>query len=475
MANIRTLKLNLLADTTDFAKGIKKASGQTNSFAKDVAHNMKIASVAAAGMALAFGVSAVKAAAADQKSQKQLALALKNTTKATNAQVVASEKWITAQQFAYGVADDKLRPALAKLVRVTGDVKKSQNLLSLALDVSAGSGKDLETVTNAISRAQQGNLTGLKRLGVPLSDTIIKNKDLAAALKITEDRFKGAAAQGADTLSGKMAIFNQRMSEAKETIGTAIITAIQPLADKWLPKISSGVTNFVAGLTGANGMNQAVKDGQDNVFILGQNVASFFKTLNDNKGLLRNIGILIGSIFIGAKAGAAVGAMVSALATLRAAFLVTTGVAATTAAAEAAATGGASLLLAAPAIGAIIAAFGAVGLIGLLSFDKNKGKGKPTGAAAGAVRSGAAQQDTGVGAGGFGGLSSGDPVTNSGGNGWGGGARGITKRSNFRQSSTTIINLNGIVDGESARRSIERVMQESSIRTGAINLNGAAL
>lgn len=466
MANIRTLKLNLLADTTDFANGIKKASGQTEGFGKQVANNMKIAAVAAAGMAFAFGVSAVKAAAADQKSQKQLALALKNTTKATNAQIASSEKWITAQQFAYGIADDKLRPALAKLVRVTGDVKKSQNLLSLALDVSAGSGKDLETVTNAISRAQQGNLTGLKKLGVPLSDTIIKNKNLAAALKITEDRFKGAAAQGADTLSGKMAIFNQRMSEAKETIGTAILTAIQPLAEKWLPKISSGVTNFVGGLTGATGMNQAVKDGQENIFILGQNVASFFKTLNDNKGLLKNIGILIGSIFIGAKAGAAVGAMVTALSTLRAGLAATTVVAAETAAAEAAATGGGSLLVALPAIIAIGAAFG---IPALINFWANKNKKREPGKSSTNTKlpNGQYLEVPGTMVGPNGELPPGAVPYVS--------PSPSIKRSSFRQSAPVTINLNGIVDGESARRSIERVMQQSSIRTGAVNLNGVAL
>jgi len=463
MANIRTLKLNLLADTTDFASGIKRASGQTNSFAKNVANNMKIAAVAATGMAVAFGVSAVKAAAADQRSQKQLAVALKNTTKATNAQVAASEKWITSQQFAYGIADDKLRPALAKLVRVTGDVGKAQELLSLSIDVAAGSGKSLEAVTNAVSRAQQGNLSGLKKLGVPLSDTIIKNKDLSAALKITEDRFKGAAAQGADTMSGKMAIFNQRMNEAKETIGAAIITAIQPFADKWLPKLASGVTNFVAGLTGANGMNQALKDGQQNIFQIGENVRSFFKTLNDNKGLLKNIAILIGSIFIGAKAGAAVGLMISALGDLKAAFVGVEAAAALAAGAEAAATGGASTLAALPAITAIGVAFG---IPALISFWSRKKAGPGPNATNYKIPGGGQLEVPRGMVGPNGELPPGAMPYVS--------PTPRPKRSSFKQSSVTI-NMNGIVDGESARRSIERLMQQSSQRTGAVNLGGSVL
>ena len=206
MANIRTLKLNLLADTKDFSKGIKEASGQTDSFSgkiksgmASIAKSAALAGVAVAGMAAAFAVDAVKAAAADQKSQKQLALALKNTTKATNTQIKAVEKWITKQQFAYGVSDTKLRPALAKLTRVTGDVSKAQDLLSLAMDVAAGTGKDLSTVTDALVKAQNGNLGALKRLGVPLSDTIIKTKDLAAANDLMAKSYGGAAAANADT------------------------------------------------------------------------------------------------------------------------------------------------------------------------------------------------------------------------------------------------------------------------------------
>jgi hypothetical protein len=91
------------------------------------------------------------------------------------------------------------------------------------------------------------------------------------------------------------------------------------------------------------------------------------------------------------------------------------------------------------------------------------------------VKSGAEQQKTGVGAGGFGGIQYGTPEENSGGNGWGGGARGIPVRRNFRQSAPVTIVMNGILDGESARRSIERALQQSSIRTGPLKLDGAAL
>jgi hypothetical protein len=533
MANIRTLKLNLLADTSDFAHGIKKASAQTDSFSKKIAKDMKVAAVAVGTLAIAFGVSAVKAAAADQKSQKQLALALQKTTKASKAQLQATEAWITKTQFATGVADDELRPALAKLVRVTGSVKKGQDLLSLALDVSAGSGKDLSTVTGILTRAQEGNLSGLKKLGVPLSDTIVKNKDLKAALKQTASLFGGAAKTNAQTFSGKLEILKQRMNEAKESIGTSILTALQPLADEWLPKISTGVTHFVDGLTGQNGMKSAAHDGQQAVFKMGQEVRNFFKYLSDHKQFLKDMAIIIGSIFIGAKAGAAVSAMITAVKLLVPAFEAVTTAAGLTAGAEAAATGGSSLLVAAPAIASIAAAFGISALLGMWDGTPGNPNAIPLDssghydpnsqyASSGEVTTSTydpshpyvpgspsqislkvAQNKDGV-------MVTWDPkakkwfIANIDGTydysvaqppppkALGGivnrgmsylvgehgpelftpNGGGVITPNGRMGSGTTIINLNGIVDGESARRAIERLMRESSIRTGAVSFVG---
>jgi hypothetical protein len=531
MANIRTLKLNLLADTSDFAHGIKKASGQTDSFSKKIAKDMKIAAVAVGGLALAFGVSAVKAAAADQKSQKQLALALQKTTKASKAQLQATEAWITKTQFATGVADDELRPALAKLVRVTGSVKKGQDLLSLALDVSAGSGKDLSTVTSILTRAQEGNLSGLKKLGVPLSDTTIKNKDLTAALKQTSDLFGGAAATNAETFNGKLEILKQRVGEAKESIGTAILKAIQPLADEWLPKISTGVTHFVDGLTGENGMASAAHDGQQAIFKMGKEVRNFFKFLADHKGFLKTVGTIIASIFIGAKAGAAVKAMIAAVTLLIPAFELVTASAGTAAAAEAAATGGSSLLVAAPAIIGIATALGIAGLAAMWDWNgpqqTAKQKARSAGLGQSVTGSDQAQRDrysqlvspesahiNGTSMVWFNGFQAleqpwmhtaknqplfGQHTTRPGtgrlgysGRALGGivnqgmtylvgehgpelfrpNGHGVITPNNRVGGGTTIINLNGIVDGESARRAIERLMRESSIRTGAVSFVG---
>ena len=133
MADVRTMKLNLLADVADFGRGLAKAdndvkgfSGNLKKYGKIAAGAFLAAGAAAGAYAIKLGIDGVKAAVQDEASQKQLAEALKNTTNATDAQIKSTEDYITKQQLAFGVADTKLRPALANLARATGDVGKAQ-------------------------------------------------------------------------------------------------------------------------------------------------------------------------------------------------------------------------------------------------------------------------------------------------------------------------------------------------------------
>jgi len=171
------------------------------------------------------------AAADDQKSQAILATALKNTTGATDAQVASVEELISKMQMAAGISDTELRTGFQNLARATGDVTKAQDLLTLATDISVGTGKSLETITLGLSKAYQGNLGSLKRLGIPLDENIVKTKDFDAATRVLSDTFGGSAANAADTYAGKMAITQQKIDEAKETIGALFIPVIEQLTD----------------------------------------------------------------------------------------------------------------------------------------------------------------------------------------------------------------------------------------------------
>jgi len=509
MANIRTLKLNLLADTTDFAKGIGKASGQTDSFSKNIARNMKIATTAAAGFAIAFGVSSVKAALEDEKAQRKLAVALKNTVGATKKQIAQQEQFIANTQKQYGVLDDKLRPAFQRLVSATKDTNKAQDLLNLSLDISTATGKDLESVANSVAKGYNGNFTAIQRLGIGISKATIDSKDFTKVQKEAAKITGGQAAAAAETLEGKITAFKIAMDESKETIGNAIIKGFQPLAEKWLPQVSTGVEHFIDGLLGqdnAGGLNGAFKDNQASVYKLGQDIASFFKTLKDNEELLKRIATVIGAIFIGAKASAAASAMGAAIKTLIPAFRSVTVAAGTTAAAEAAATGGASLAVAAPAILGIATALSLGSLVALYTW-KNKPKdyskdfksAMEPGSGVSVAKSTAEDLARINNSTGFEGPAGTHKIVGgidyywdsvkrkwysadiAGNRDYSVQPKSITGPSNFRArnssmgGSPVIINLNGIVDGESARRSIERALQQSSIRTGPLKLDGAAI
>lgn len=166
----------------------------------------------------------------DQKAQALLAQQLKASTGATDAQVKAVEKMIDATARATGVADDQLRPAMGNLVRAFGDTEKASAVLETALNISAATGRDLETVTIALGRAANGNVGSLSRLGIPLDENVKKSKDFNAALQALNEQFGGAAAARAETYAGKLDRAKVAISEAGESIGSAFIPVVEKSA-----------------------------------------------------------------------------------------------------------------------------------------------------------------------------------------------------------------------------------------------------
>lgn len=257
MADIRTLKLALLADTKQFIDGLDKADKETRTFSDKLGSALKKGAVAfaalgaAAGVAaIKIGVDAVKAAIEDEKAQISLAQTLKNVTKATDAQVKATEDYIDKTARATGVADDQLRPSLDRLVRSTQDVTKAQKLQQLALNIAAGTGKDLATVTEALGKAYDGNLGALKRIGVPLDENIVKTKDFDKAVIALSETFEGQAEAAANTFAGRLARFKIAIDEAKESLGQALLPLLERFAKFATDILAPALQGVVDGLTG---------------------------------------------------------------------------------------------------------------------------------------------------------------------------------------------------------------------------------
>ena len=283
MADIRSLKLELLADTAQFSTGLNKASTDTQSFTSKVDKIVATAAKAFLGLAtavgtaaFAIGVSAVKAAIEDEKAQVSLAQTLRNTTKATDQQIAATEDYIDATARATGVADDQLRPSLDRLVRSTQDVTKAQKLQQLALDIAAGTGKDLAAVTEALGKAYDGNLGALKRIGVPLDENIVKTKDFDAAVIALSETFAGQAAAAAETFAGRMQRVQIAVDEAKEQIGFALLPFMEKLAKFVTDNLVPALEGLVNGLTrsGKQGLTKAFYDAGTGAVTFGYDLKS---------------------------------------------------------------------------------------------------------------------------------------------------------------------------------------------------------
>ena len=234
----RTLKLSILADVDDLKKklgdadsAVSQNSSKMSEFGKKAAAAFAIAAAAAAAYAVKLGVDGVKAAIEDEAAQLRLASALRAATGATDAQIRATEDYISKTSLATGVADDELRPALQRLALSTKDTGKAQELLALALDVSKGSGKDLETVANALGKAQDGNTTSLGRLGLGLSKAELATLSFEQLQTKLSDLFGGAAARNAQTFQGRIDVLKNGFNEAKEAVGTALLPIIEQLIE----------------------------------------------------------------------------------------------------------------------------------------------------------------------------------------------------------------------------------------------------
>ena len=216
--------------------------------------------IAATGAVAILGkglFEAAKAAAEDQKSQALLARQLQATTGATDAQISAVEQYINKTQLAAGVTDDQLRPALSSLVRATGDTAIAQEQLGLALDIAAGTGKDVESVAIALAKAYNGNFAALTKLGVPLDENITKTKNYQAVQEALAKQFGGASATAANTFDGQLKRLSIAWGELVEQVGYYVLPYLQRFVDAVNKYVVPALGVFIDQLQGGKGVKGA--------------------------------------------------------------------------------------------------------------------------------------------------------------------------------------------------------------------------
>lgn len=243
----RRVVVEFLGKDTSLSKTANDVESKTSKLGTRMA---KVGKVAALGLGAGAVVAAKglfemgKNAAADEAAQRRLSTALKNTAGATDKQIAGVEAWISKMGVATGVADDEMRPALQRLVQATGDIGEAQDLMGVALDASAGSGKSLETVTTALAKAQNGNMGALSRLGIQIKDADGKALSFTEVVKNMGDTFEGQAAAKADSLDGKMQRLSLVFDETKEAIGARLLPVAERLATWFLNDALPAISRF---------------------------------------------------------------------------------------------------------------------------------------------------------------------------------------------------------------------------------------
>lgn len=304
MAGSRTLKLSILAETADLVKGLNNASQETQTFGDKVEAGFSkvgkaalVAGAAIAALAGKLAIDGVKAALEDEAAQAKLAATLQNVTDATDAQIASVEEYIYQTSVAVGVTDDELRPSFERLLRSVKNIDEAVRLQNLALDISAGTGKSLSQVTEALARAYDGNFGSLKRLGAGIDDGIIKAKDFDAATQALSDTFGGQANVAANTYAGRVERLKIAFNEAKESIGAAFLPQLGRLTDFILSTGVPAFNAFVKGLTGESGLKSALGETSPRVVEMNSRLTSAEQIANELGKTIRTVGSRFADLF----------------------------------------------------------------------------------------------------------------------------------------------------------------------------------
>ena len=224
-------------------KDITRLGKQFDAFGKKALKSFGLAATGAAALAVKIGKDSVQAAIEQQKSQTLLANTLKNSIGATDAQIAAIENYIDKTELLTNVQDTELRDSFTKLAVALGNISDATDVQGVALDVAAGTGKDLASVTDALTKASQGNFTALKKLVPTLDANIVKNKDLGAALLYLNTTYKDAAETAAkkDPWTRLTIVFENLQKKIGTLLlpafiqfATYIETSIVPAVESWI-------------------------------------------------------------------------------------------------------------------------------------------------------------------------------------------------------------------------------------------------
>jgi hypothetical protein len=248
--------------------GFDKAKKATDSLDKTFKKLGKTIGISLSATAIAnFAKESIKAFQDDEKAARRLTQTLSNMGLAFEDPRMKA--FIGNLESTSGVLDDQLRPAMQSLLTTTGSVTRSQELLTLALDISAGSGEDVVTVAQDLAKAYVGTTKGLQKYNLGLSKTELSSKSFVEIQDLLNKQFSGQNAARLDTFSGKVALLNVAFANSKEIIGKGLVDAFSELG----------------GNNGIGGTTKAIEDFSNKIADAIVGVGLLISSINSIPGL----------------------------------------------------------------------------------------------------------------------------------------------------------------------------------------------
>jgi len=227
VANTTDLRIDIASEFTG-AQAFGKAEKATKTLSSSV---KKLA----AALGLAYGVNGLarysKEAVAGFVAEQKQVLALTNTVRNLGLEFASPSilTYINSLSRMSGVLDDELRPAMQRLLQVTGSVSASQKILAQSIEVSRATGVDLLTVSQDLAQAYVGNLRGLRKYNLGLTQAELQASSFADIQARLNTLFAGSSQAYLESYAGQMDRLKVAAAEAKDEIGRGLVTAISNL------------------------------------------------------------------------------------------------------------------------------------------------------------------------------------------------------------------------------------------------------
>ena len=236
--DLKELILRIKGDPKGATDALGKVQAATSKFGSIVKTVIAGAAVAAV---VKFGKSCIDAAGEAQQGEVMLRNSLGNVKGMTDAAKDSAVAWVNSMEKSKSFDDAEISAALQRVIVKTGDLTKSQEYVSIAMEVARNKGIDLSSATTLLEQAYNGSARGLKQFGVEVKEGAT-GMDYLHAIQV---KVKGSGDAWLTTLEGQRTAFKTTFGNLQEAIGGALM----PLANELIATIMPGLTKGMELIT----------------------------------------------------------------------------------------------------------------------------------------------------------------------------------------------------------------------------------